>query len=552
MIVLNMLKKSISLRMTVIITVMLYASMTVLVLYQNNLSENFILGDTKANFEEKSLLLSAQMAGGIKWKKTTSIRKAYKHLTTEESASNLSNVLTLDPSFTAINSYESEYYNTTILSELFEQHKDKLTSESPSFTIDSPHHVTTLVYLEDQKKKKSIGYVAISWNKESALAKIYSMKITSFIVSALIGAVVIIVNILSLRFFLMKPIITLKNIVGKLSKGDTNVQVPYLDKSDEIGQIFCATNIFKEGIIEKEQLHIVHQQAEEQAKHDKIIAMNKLADDFQSRTQGIIQTVAAASTELSQTAQNMNHIINDSSKMVSSANHGAEEVNSYMQNVSASANEMSLTVKEISKQMQKSNQLVKDSVTTTETADKHAQALFSASQKVQDVIMIISNISEQTNLLALNATIESARAGEAGKGFAVVAGEVKTLASQTGNSITEIEKVMAEMTEATNNIIDSLQNIKSSVGEISQTSGGIAAALEQQSATTDDITRNIKSTAEGTDEISTSLRSVHESSEQSSASSSEVLTAANELSQQSENLDQAVKGFIGEIRTPDE
>jgi Methyl-accepting chemotaxis protein (MCP) signalling domain len=43
-------------------------------------------------------------------------------------------------------------------------------------------------------------------------------------------------------------------------------------------------------------------------------------------------------------------------------------------------------------------------------------------------------IARQTNLLALNAAIESARAGEKGRGFAVVANEVKSLASDAGES----------------------------------------------------------------------------------------------------------------------
>ena len=69
-----------------------------------------------------------------------------------------------------------------------------------------------------------------------------------------------------------------------------------------------------------------------------------------------------------------------------------------------------------------------------------------------NIISDIENIANQTNLLSLNASIEAARAGEAGKGFAVVADEVSNLAGSTK--------------EITQNIVEILNNMKSSVEDI--------------------------------------------------------------------------------------
>ena len=74
--------------------------------------------------------------------------------------------------------------------------------------------------------------------------------------------------------------------------------------------------------------------------------------------------------------------------------------------------------------------------------DQGVKDLYQDIKTIQKAAKSISVIAKQTNLLALNATIEASRAGQAGKGFAVVAEEVQTLAKQTSETTSDIDRIL--------------------------------------------------------------------------------------------------------------
>ena len=157
----------------------------------------------------------------------------------------------------------------------------------------------------------------------------------------------------------------------------------------------------------------------------------------------------------------------------------------------SSIEELSIAALEISKRTHQSLKVVQDASSRGDDARGHMEKLSTSAQKVSNVVTLIRSIAEKTNLLALNATIESARAGEAGKGFAVVANEVKALATQTANAITEISTQVAEMQSSANGTGDAIKSMCDIMSEVSSLTTDIASTVEEQQASTAEIARSI-------------------------------------------------------------
>jgi methyl-accepting chemotaxis protein len=341
----------------------------------------------------------------------------------------------------------------------------------------------------------------------------------------------------------IKPLRALTATMRKLASHDLTVEIGDSARSDEVGGMARAVQVFKDNMIQTDALAAA-ELAERAVKEQRTARLDELTRAFETKAGELVGNVSAASAELQLTAQSMADTAGQTTRQATNVAAASEQASTNVQTVAAAAEELASSIAEISRQVAQSAKIAGKAREDARRTDDVVQALVAGAQKIGEVVGLISNIAGQTNLLALNATIEAARAGEAGKGFAVVASEVKNLATQTVKATADIASQIAQIQSATKEAVESIRHIGATIGEITEIAFAIAAAVEEQGSATQEIARNVQQAAVGTQEVTSNITGVNQGASDTGVAASHVLGAAGELFKQAEYLRGEVRQYI--------
>ena len=299
----------------------------------------------------------------------------------------------------------------------------------------------------------------------------------------------------------IRPMTRMTGVMARLAGGGLDIEIPSLKRTDEVGAIARAVQVFRENALRVQAMESEQADLKLKAEEERKLAMRKVADGFEQAIGKIIEAVSSASSEIELAAGSLTRTAETSHKHTAEAASASDRSSANAQSAAAASEQMASSVTEISRQVKQSEDITHAAVRQAEQTNERIAELSQAAGRIGEVVKLIAAVAEQTNLLALNATIEAARAGEAGRGFAVVASEVKALAAQTAKATEEISAQITQMQSATEQSVSAIKAIGGTIGQISEISTAIAAAVEQQGTATQEIARNVQQAAEGAVEV---------------------------------------------------
>lgn len=248
--------------------------------------------------------------------------------------------------------------------------------------------------------------------------------------------------------------------------------------------------------------------------------LNVASDQVAESSRMFMQTSESIQSAVEEIEQGVARLDEDSADCLSQMDSLSEKITAVTDGTGVIGDLAGATGESIKHGVDFVSELTGTAQSTTEITTHVVEAigiLETKTRSIGQIIGVINGIAEQTNLLSLNASIEAARAGETGRGFSVVAEEIRKLADQSLGSAKQISKIVdeiiANMGEVVNvakkaedivklqeesvgnttksfgemdgqvqTLVESLESIKESVGNMENARAATLGAIESISA----------------------------------------------------------------------
>ncbi|ULR43294.1 methyl-accepting chemotaxis protein [Rhizobium sp. K102] len=379
---------------------------------------------------------------------------------------------------------------------------------------------------------------------------------------------------------IVRPVVGMTAAMDRLAGGQNDLEVPAVERGDEIGRMAQSVLVFKQAAIEKLRLagetdrmrgdaERQRQASDEQKAREEgelRYAVDALAgglaglavgdvaariqtpfapqyDSLRNDFNNAVEKLQAALESVGRNASAINAGAGEIRSAADDLAHRTEQQAAAVEQTAAALEEVTTTVRDSAKRAEDVGNLVERTRLGAEKSGDVVRRAVSAMQQIEkssgeisNIIGVIDDIAFQTNLLALNAGVEAARAGEAGKGFAVVAQEVRELAQRSAKAAKEIKDLIT--TSGTH-----VQTGVSLVGETGKALEAIVAEVQEINRNVNAIVTATREQSIGLQEINTAVNNMDQGTQQNAAMVEEQTAASHALAGEASALDELLRQF---------
>ncbi|MEF1250144.1 methyl-accepting chemotaxis protein [Vibrio owensii] len=282
-----------------------------------------------------------------------------------------------------------------------------------------------------------LGAIRLEYNMNHVNSLINKQAMFAMGIMSVIAFVGFLITMGLIRKIIVRPIQRTSRFMSNVSASkDLSKRLEHSQK-DEVGQLSDSINSFMDTVCEsleqvRETSHSLAgsanrltdvAQSTDEAADNQQVETNEVQTNISDMLdqQGVVEQATIDATTL------VNHTVDVATSSAGQAHHVSEDIKSLVTDIDK----------------------VREKITT----------LNQQTEEVSSILGVIKGIAEQTNLLALNAAIEAARAGDQGRGFAVVADEVRNLASRTAEATSNIETIISQFQQGSEESLSSVDSV---------------------------------------------------------------------------------------------